>query len=105
MLQCFTDQVWCNVEVYVDNIVVKTKRSDDLITDLEETFAILQMFQIKLNPEKCAFGVPKGKLLGFMVLGRGIEANQEKIEAIQYMGHVVHLFSNASASRRRQHNC
>lgn len=85
MLQCFIDQIWCNVEVYVDNIVVKTKRSDDLITDLEETFASLQMFQIKLNPEKCAFGVLKGKLLDFMVSGRGIEANQEKIEIIQRM--------------------
>jgi hypothetical protein len=50
--------------------------------DLEETFANLLRFQIKLNPKKCVFGVPKGKLLGFMVSDRGIEANQEKIEVI-----------------------
>jgi hypothetical protein len=67
MLHWFTDQVGCNLDVYVD---------------LEETFANLLRFQIKLNPKKCVFGVPKGKLLGFMVSDRGIEANQEKIEVI-----------------------
>jgi hypothetical protein len=65
---------------------MKTNKYDDLITDLEETFANLRRFQIKLNPEKCVFKVPKGKLLGFMVSDRGIKANQEKIEAIQCMG-------------------
>ncbi|WVZ97765.1 hypothetical protein U9M48_043278 [Paspalum notatum var. saurae] len=80
MLLCFIDQV------YVDDIVVKTKESDGLIADLEETFANLRRFRIKLNPKKCVFGVPKGKLLGFMVSERGIEANQEKIDAIQRMG-------------------
>lgn len=86
MLRYFTDQVGRSVEVYVDDIVMKTNKYDDLITDLEETFANLQRFQIKLNLEKCVFKVPKGKLLGFMVSDRGIEANQEKIEAIQCMG-------------------
>jgi hypothetical protein len=78
MLLCFVDQVGWNVEVYVDDIVVKTKRSRDLIADLEETFENLRHFQIKFNPEKCVFGVPKGKLLGFMVSKRGIEANQRR---------------------------
>lgn len=86
MLQYFTDQVRRSVEVYVDDIVMKTNKYGDLITDLEETFANLRRFQIKLNPEKCVFKVPKGKLLGFMVSDRGIEANQDKIEAIQCMG-------------------
>jgi hypothetical protein len=63
------------MEVYVDDIIMKTKKSDNLINYLEETFANLRRFRIKLNPEKCVFGVPKGKLLGFMVLDRGIEAN------------------------------
>lgn len=67
--------------VYDDNIVVKTQMSDDLISDLEETFANLRR-HIKLNPEKCVFRVPKGKLLRFMVSDRVIDANQEKIEAI-----------------------
>ena len=86
MLLCFVDQVGRNVEVYVDDIVLNTKESGDLILDLEETFANPRRFQIKLNPEKCVFGVPKRKLLGYMVSERGIEANQEKIDAIQRMG-------------------
>jgi hypothetical protein len=68
MLQCFTNQVRYNVEVYVDDIIVKTKKTRDLIVDLEETFANLRRLQMKLNYRKCVFGVPKGKLLGFMVL-------------------------------------
>lgn len=63
MLQCFTDQVRRNIEVYVDDIIMKTKKSDNLITNLEETFTNLRRFHIKLNPNKCVFGVPKGKLL------------------------------------------
>lgn len=52
MLHCFVDQVRRNLEVYVDDIIVNSKKSDDLIADLEETFANLQRFQIKLNLEK-----------------------------------------------------
>ena len=52
------------VAVYVDDIVVKTPRTDDLVATLSTTFANLKRFNIKLNPEKCTFGVPKGKLLG-----------------------------------------
>ncbi|WVZ58620.1 hypothetical protein U9M48_008872 [Paspalum notatum var. saurae] len=65
--------------------------SGDLIADLEETFANLRRFNIKLNPEKCVFGVPKGKLLGFMVSERSIEANKEKVDAIQRMGPIKNL--------------
>lgn len=86
MLQCFTDQIGRNVKVYIDNIVVRTKKLNDLITDLEETFTNLRRFLIKLNPEKYVFGVLKGKLLGFMVSDYGIEANKDKIKAIRRMG-------------------
>jgi hypothetical protein len=82
---------WRNIEFYVDNIVVKTKGYNDFITNLEETFANLQRFWIKLNPEKCVFGVPKGKLVGFMVSDHGIKANQEKIEAIQRLRPIQNL--------------
>lgn len=59
MLQCVTDQVSRNIDVYVDDIVVKIKKSDDLIANLEETFANLRRFRIKLNLEKCVFnGIP-----------------------------------------------
>jgi hypothetical protein len=70
----------------VDDVVIKTRVSSDLITDLEETFSSLRRFRWKLNPTKCVFGVPSGKLLGFIVSNRGIEANPVKIMAITDMG-------------------
>jgi hypothetical protein len=69
----------------VDDVVVKTKNSDTLIVDLEETFTSLREYRWKLNPNKCVFGVPSGKLLGFIISHRGIEANPEKISAITNM--------------------
>nr|AAV31299.1 putative polyprotein [Oryza sativa Japonica Group]AAV32107.1 putative polyprotein [Oryza sativa Japonica Group] len=83
--RCFSAQIGRNVEAYVDDVVVKIKQKDDLITDLEEAFASIRAFRMKLNPEKCIFGVPSGKLLGFMVSQRGIQANPEKINAILNM--------------------
>ena len=71
--------------VYVDNMLVKSKAIKHHITDLEETFAMLRYFQMKLNPSKCAFGVTFGKFLSFIVSQRGIEANPKKIQALQEM--------------------
>jgi hypothetical protein len=76
---CFADQLHRNVEAYVDDVVIKTRNPDGLIADLEETFSSLCRFRWKLNPTKCIFGVPSGKLLGFIVSNRGIEANPVKI--------------------------
>ena len=81
-----TDPPQAMVAVYVDDIVVKTLCADDLVATLSTTFANLNRFNIKLNPEKSTFGVPKGKLLGYMVPERGIEANRDKIAAITNMG-------------------
>ena len=67
----------------MDDIVVKTKDRATLVPDLQETFVNLRKIILKLNPEKCVFGVPSGKLLGFFVSQRGIEANPDKIEAIE----------------------
>nr|AAR06299.1 putative gag-pol protein [Oryza sativa Japonica Group] len=64
--RCFSTQIGRNVEAYVDDVVIKTKQKDDLIADLEETFASIRAFRMKLNPEKCIFRVPSGKLLRFM---------------------------------------
>jgi hypothetical protein len=66
----------------VDDVVIKTRNPDGLIADLEEMFSSLRKFRWKLNPTKCIFGVPSGKLLGFIVSNRGIEANPVKISAI-----------------------
>jgi len=86
MLKCFGDLIGWTIEAYVDDIVVKSKWADHLIADLEQTFAKLQANGIKLNPEKCIFGVPRGMLLGFIISDCGIEANLEKISAITRMG-------------------
>ena len=67
----------------MDDIVVKNKDRATLIRDLEETFANLRKINLKLNPEKCVFGVPFGKLLGYFVSHGGIEANPDKIKAIE----------------------
>jgi hypothetical protein len=69
----------------VDDVVIKTRNSDDLIADLEEMFSSLRKFWWKLNPTKCVFGVPSGKLLGFIISNQGIEANPVKITAITDM--------------------
>ena len=74
-----------NTEAYVDNIVLKSREAKTLIPDLEETFTSLREVDMRLNPEKCVFGVPSGKLLGFLVSHRGIEANPEKDKAIDDM--------------------
>ena len=79
------EQLGRNVEAYVDDIVVKSRHAGSHTGDLEETFVNLRREGIKLNPDKCAFGVKAGKLLGFLVSERGIEANPEKIRAIQEM--------------------
>ena len=70
------------MEVYVDDMLVKSKQACGHVQDLGEMFRILRKFQMKLNPLKCAFGVASGKFLGFMVNSRGIEANPEKVRAL-----------------------
>jgi hypothetical protein len=82
---CLKRQLNKNVEAYVDDVVVKTRNSSTLIDDLEETFASLREYRWKLNPNKCVFGVPSGKLLGFIISHHGMEANPEKISAITSM--------------------
>jgi hypothetical protein len=85
MQKCLHDQIDKNVQVYVNDVVIKTKESKTLIDDLGETFANLRRFWMKLNPAKCTFGVPTGKLLGFLVSSQGIEVNPGKIRAIERM--------------------
>jgi hypothetical protein len=77
----FSDHIGSTVEAYVDDIVVKTRKADNLVTDLETAFACLRAKSVRLNPEKCLFCVPRGMLLGFIVSERGIEANPEKVSA------------------------
>jgi hypothetical protein len=66
------------IEAYIDDIIVKLKRTGDLVPDLTEVFAKLRQHGVKLKPEKCVFGIPRGMLLGFVVLERGIKANPRR---------------------------
>jgi ribonuclease HI len=91
MNHVFGEHIGRTVEAYVDDIVVKTRKASDLLSDLETTFKCLRVKGVKLNPEKCVFGVPRGMLLGFIVSKRGIEANPEKIAAITNMGPIKDL--------------
>ncbi|XP_052197235.1 uncharacterized protein LOC127804415 [Diospyros lotus] len=78
----FEAQIGRTMEVYVDDMLVKSEQAADHVRDLGEMFKILRSYHMKLNPLKCAFGVASGKFLGFMVNNRGIEANPEKIKAL-----------------------
>ena len=78
----FHPQIGRNVEVYVDDMLVRSQDEKIHLDDLQETFDTLKQYNMKLNPNKCAFGVSSGKFLGFMVLHRGIEANPDKIQTI-----------------------
>ncbi|KAL0445412.1 UNVERIFIED_CONTAM: hypothetical protein Slati_2263900 [Sesamum latifolium] len=80
--QIFRPQLGRNMEVYVDDMLVKRKEAHYHVEDLEETFVVLRKYRLKLNPSKCAFGVSRGRFLRFMVTQRGIKANLEKIKAI-----------------------
>ena len=71
---CLATQIGKTVEAYVDDVVVKTKYVETLVDDLRVTFDNLRAYDIKLNPEKCVFGVPAEKLLGFIISNRGIVA-------------------------------
>ena len=76
------DQIGKNLLTYVDEIVVKSKKSGDHIEDLQEIFKNLTEANLKFNPEKCTFGVPKGKILGCIVSAKGIDSNPNKVQAI-----------------------
>jgi hypothetical protein len=91
MQHIFGDHIGRTVEAYVDDIVVKTRKVDDLVGDLGIAFGCLRANGVKLNPEKCVFGVPRGMLLGYIVSQRGIEANPEKVAALERMGPIRDL--------------
>jgi hypothetical protein len=92
MQNCLESQIGCNIQVYIDDVVITTRQEDTLISDLQETFDNLNRYKLKLNLTKCSFGVSVGQLLGFLVSARGIEANPEKTQAILTMGKPAKLY-------------
>jgi hypothetical protein len=86
MQNCLVSQIGRNIQVYIDDVVITTRKEESLISDLQETFDNLNRYKLKLNSTKCSFGMLAGQLLGFLVSARGIEANPEKIQAILTIG-------------------
>ena len=82
MKKMFTHQTGRNVQLYVNDMLVKSLCENDHLDDLRETFNTLRSYNMKLNSNKCAFEVTAGKFLGFMVSQRGIEVKLKKIRAI-----------------------
>ena len=71
-----------NIEIYIDDMVVKSKMVLEHLGDLRTIFEILRKYKLRLNASKCSFGVGSGKFLGYMVTHRGIEVNPDQIKAI-----------------------
>jgi hypothetical protein len=87
----FRDHIRRTVEAYAEDIVVKTRKADDLVSDLHVAFDYLRANGVKLNPEKCVFGVPRGMLLGYIVSQWGIEPNPKKVTALERVGPIQDL--------------
>ncbi|GMP49154.1 hypothetical protein CsSME_00016227 [Camellia sinensis var. sinensis] len=85
MTAIFHDMIHHEVEDYVDDLVVKSKKEEDHLRDLEKVFKRCQKFKMRMNPLKCAFGVTAGKFLGFLVHRHGIEADDDKVKSIRAM--------------------
>ena len=82
MTRIFEHQLRKNIEIYIDNMLVKSKVKSDHVNDLENIFDILRMYKLRLNASKCSFGVESGKFLSYMVTHRGIKVNPDQIKAI-----------------------
>ena len=82
MTKIFKPLIGDVVEVYIDDVVVKSKIRSEHTQHLQEVFHLLKNYGMKLNPTKCAFGVSTGKFLGFMVTQRGIEINPDQVKAV-----------------------
>ena len=82
MTRMFRDKIGHTVEVYIDDMVVKSKQEAWHIKDLWGVFEVLWQYKLRLNGDKCAFGVGAGKFLGYLITNRGIEVNPDQIEAV-----------------------
>ncbi|PKI18406.1 hypothetical protein CRG98_049320, partial [Punica granatum] len=83
MVTLFHDMMHKEVEVYVDDMIAKTKEGEDHLVNLKRLFDRLKEYKLRLNQAKCTFGARSGKLLGFVVSERGIEVDPDKVKAIK----------------------
>ena len=88
MTRMFEPQLGKNIEVYIDDMVVKSKVVSEHMVDLGSIFEILRKYKLRLNASKCSFGVGSGKFLGYMVTQQGIEVNPNQIKAITVYNHL-----------------
>ena len=82
MTRMFESLLGKNIEIYIDDMVVKSKMVSEHLGDLRAIFEVLRNYKLRLNASKCSFGVRSGKFLGYMVTHRGIEVNPDQIKAI-----------------------
>ena len=82
MTRMFESELGKNIEIYIDDMVVKSKMVSEHLGDLQAIFQILKKYKLRLNASKCSFDVGSGKFLGYMVTHRGIEVNPDQIKAI-----------------------
>ncbi|GJW77128.1 reverse transcriptase domain-containing protein [Tanacetum coccineum] len=80
--KAFQRQIGRNLEVYVDDLVIKSRTEKEVIRDIEETFRTLREINMKLNPKKCAFGMREGTFLGYKVDADGLRVCPDKVEAV-----------------------
>ncbi|GKB29100.1 reverse transcriptase domain-containing protein [Tanacetum coccineum] len=80
--QAFHKQIGRNLEVYVDDMVIKSRTEDEIVRDIEETFKTLREINMKLNPKKCTFGVEEGMFLGYKVNTKGLKVCPDKVDAV-----------------------
>ncbi|GJV93961.1 reverse transcriptase domain-containing protein [Tanacetum coccineum] len=80
--KAFHGQIGRNLEVYVDDLVIKSRTEDEIVRDIEETFKTLRKINMKLNPKKCTFGVEEGMFLGYQVNTKGIKICPDKVDAV-----------------------
>ena len=83
MTRMFRDKIGCTVEVYINDMMVKRKREVQHNDDLKGVFEVLRRHMLRLNADKCAFGVGAGKFLGYFITNGGIEVNPDQIEAVK----------------------
>ena len=83
MTRMFKDKIGRTVEVYIDDMVVKSEQENRHVEDLQGTFEVLRQRKLRLNAEKCVFGVGASKFLGYLITNRGIEINPDQIDAVR----------------------
>ncbi|XP_021991287.1 uncharacterized protein LOC110888050 [Helianthus annuus] len=85
MDKIFAEDIGKHIEVYIDDLVIKSPEEDQMLKDIEKTFNSLRSVNMKLNPTKCSFGMEEGKFLGFVVTNGGFRVNPEKVQTIERM--------------------